>query len=1066
MTGDRRYSVIAAAILGVMLGSPGRLSGEPTVPPSPYWKNRITFPGEAFRVQGANADDPDWIKFAILLDPYDPNVVYYQDCRTYEFHYHFAVNHLPPFAGMTPRQFDQATLYTAGRLAVLGAVIMPPSGGWPTPPAYPEYGIQFVGADPFTREEIAWLFDIVRQSVSAAAGVTAYYFPSYEQTRVARENEAWFLSQGIEISSSARWAQGNVAYAQGWALGRLKFFPAELIQSAYYTGQLEPNDILLTDGVPAEIPFVAGILTLSPSTPNSHVAILARTFDVPFGYLALADDANEALGLIGNRVSLRAQRQWDGSAAVRLDNVEGILDEAAMAEILQLKRPPDLHIQPMLAYGSYSVSTDGLTPSQIGYFGGKAANYGILRQSIPNDCPKAVALGFNLWNEFLDQTLAGGRTLRQEIALRLGPLTYPPSDMAQFAAVLDGVRNLFTNTTATHFTPAQEAAVISILQDPAYGFDPLRKIRFRSSSNMEDSATFVGAGLYDSYSGCLADDLDGDTQGPSICDPDERNERGVFRAIRKVYASFYNDNAYMQRLRFGVDENDVGMALLVHHSFPDEFELANGVATLERSGPYSTRILLATQLGAVSVSNPTDGSIPEEVEVWVYSFGQYPTVLRQSNLVPLGATVMDWQQDYITLSQLLIAAANRFSVVTGKTQFILDFEYKKTTPGNDIIVKQVRELPRNNASDTVPAFLLGRPTEFCTFQGEYGDVFANHRLKCRMTLDTQSLWLGPRPPEGTFYTTVDLEYTADGRIRRLCGSVPHLPYALHQLSQSQTAPYYPADFTDGWRMHPLSNPRFCRLHTDGVPTRMAARGGPILLLSEQNRLYLEADYDLPVPTITWQGPTFTTNEWVMLTPCPRPNIGDLFQDRQIGPVAIKGVGTVSIRTRFYWPPPPSGATAGYTAPLVRWIDTTIQGITTTPIVLRGWYAQTYRPGHHNFSEEFLFEPRLDGGVPREQLDALRAKNVRMIYAETGFMADAVRTYGFDEGPYLSGDIDSDGKVNVRDLALLCGRWLDTACNECGRADLDGDGCVGWFDVEELGRQWLQTHDARLTPIAR
>ena len=66
---------------------------------------------------------------------------------------------------------------------------------------------------------------------------------------------------------------------------------------------------------------------------------------------------------------------------------------------------------------------------------------------------------------------------------------------------------------------------------------------------MEDAEQFTGAGLYDSFSGCLDDDLDGDGTGPSCCDGTEPNERGVFRAIKKVYASFYNDNALLERLR-------------------------------------------------------------------------------------------------------------------------------------------------------------------------------------------------------------------------------------------------------------------------------------------------------------------------------------------------------------------------------------------------------------------------------------------------------------------------------------------------------------------------------------
>ena len=128
-------------------------------------------------------------------------------------------------------------------------------------------------------------------------------------------------------------------------------------------------------------------------------------------------------------------------------------------------------------------------------------------------------------------------------------------------AALADVRDLLK---AGRFSEELRAEVIAALE----AFDPTRKIRFRSSTNVEDSASFVGAGLYDSFSGCLGDDMDDDEAGPSICDSDKENERGVFRAIRRVFASFYNRNAYIERLKFGIDESQVGMAVLAHYSFP------------------------------------------------------------------------------------------------------------------------------------------------------------------------------------------------------------------------------------------------------------------------------------------------------------------------------------------------------------------------------------------------------------------------------------------------------------------------------------------------------------------
>lgn len=194
-------------------------------------------------------------------------------------------------------------------------------------------------------------------------------------------------------------------------MGTLKYFDGNEIQAAYSAGELLQGDILLTDGVPAEVPFVAGILSLLPLTPSSHVAILAQTFGIPFGHLALAEDANRAQQLVGRMVLVCIGEQ-DGVCSIGMKDMTGLLTEEETNQILALKTPEALEITAMEPCGSYRANTNGLVPDDIRYFGGKAANFGILRRAIPDNCPNAVALSFKLWNEFLDQTLGNGKTLR------------------------------------------------------------------------------------------------------------------------------------------------------------------------------------------------------------------------------------------------------------------------------------------------------------------------------------------------------------------------------------------------------------------------------------------------------------------------------------------------------------------------------------------------------------------------------------------------------------------------------------------------------------------------------
>ena len=116
------------------------------------------------------------------------------------------------------------------------------------------------------------------------------------------------------------------------------------------------------------------------------------------------------------------------------------------------------------------------------------------------------------------------------------------------------------------------------------------------------------------------------------------------------------------------------MAILAHHSFPDEFELANGVATLTRKSTTYYSIDVVTQAGAASVTNPEPGQLPELATGFgATSFGPFFDLQQQSNLVQLGDTVMDWPTDYAELARLSSLAAERFALETGKTSYVLEF---------------------------------------------------------------------------------------------------------------------------------------------------------------------------------------------------------------------------------------------------------------------------------------------------------------------------------------------------------------------------------------------------------
>jgi len=930
------------------------------------WKNQAWFPEEPFR-SPSPGEAVRWVKFVIVLD--EPWRVFYQDSAEFPFHYDFATQRLAPFLGLDRAGFDAVSLRRANQQVVLGALLYPPRT------TFVEYGVQFIGLDAYTPDEIARWFGLVKATVYATNGAGAVYMPTFEQGEVARTNGAAFAERGITVASVERWVAGNHVYAPGWAFGRLKFFPASEIDAAFADGRLRPEDILLMDGVPAETPLVAGILSLTPSTPNSHTAILAQSFGIPFVHLPDAAEQARVQALAGHKVIVRATVSFDGGL-VKVIDVEGSLTPALEAELLALKRAEPIDFAPKQTFGAISASTAALTPTDIRYFGGKAANFGLLRRTVPTNSPSpAIGLSFDLWDAFLNQTLPSGPTLRAEIATRLAPYTNFPPDITALKVTLAGIRSLLTGTA--RFTAAQQQAITNALTV----FNPQRKIRFRSSTNVEDSENFTGAGLYDSYSGCLLDDLDGDTTGPSACDPAENNERGVFRAIQRVYASFYNDNAFLERLRHGVDETKVGMGVLVHHSFPDEEELANGVATLDfryAGTPFITGQIV-TQLGAESVTNP-DGSAAPEVVDYFRSGSIIGMDLRQrSSRVPLGAFVMNWEADYRGFGELFKKVADGFHLLyPAKSRFYLDFEYKKDV-NLGLVVKQVREIPNPATTNRTVPFLIDEPVEWVVAQRESGDVFGNHRLKSIWALHAANVRLAPTNLARGIFTQGTLNYVENGVVQTLGGALSSWPNASNAPSGS----------INSWTTGTGPNRRAWSLNTSIITNVTGAQ--PPIFTQNDLETYVSVDYATPMPTVSYLGEFITTtNEIAFLEPRRALGPNDILKQR-----TVRKPGVVDIEIKFYWPNEPPAA-AGYTAPLVRFVETRITGLTTQPIELTGYYSQTYRPGHHNFTEEFIFEPRLEPGLPASTLAELNTANIQFLHVELGFVDPVIHVLGLDQ----------------------------------------------------------------------
>ena len=116
-------------------------------------------------------------------------------------------------------------------------------------------------------------------------------------------------------------------------------------------------------------------------------------------------------------------------------------------------------------------------------------------------------------------------------------------------------------------------------------------------------------------------------------------------------------------------------------------------------------------------------------------------------------------------------------------------------------------------------------------------------------------------------------------------------------------------------------------------------------------------------------------QFVGLDPYPVDQIARLFRlAKSTVSVATNGIVVSTTFHRRKGPVDPAGPT------FRRFVETRIEGLSSTPIVLRGYYSQSrsFHWGAHNGWDEFLFEPQLEDGISSEVLEELRAANVRAV----------------------------------------------------------------------------------------
>ena len=337
------------------------------------------------------------------------------------------------------------------------------------------------------------------------------------------------------LHESVAKAAGIDAVTQAQLLGSQTFLPLNLgqatgrlriVNSVEGVNDLKPQDIVLLREVPISLPPVAGVVTERPSTVLSHVNLLARGWGVPNAYVQKAAEQYAPfngqwvhIDVQASGLQLRAATDAERQAAEKKA-------QAKPANGNRLLIKPDLKRADLVPLAS-------LRGADRQRCGAKAANLGEIQSARLADVivPDGFCIPFASYADFMR-----GNGLSELIArMRQQPGFATDAGVRRQAlsALQAEIEQWPVNASTTEAWAKRWASQLGS-----------QGVFVRSSSSSEDLPNFSGAGLYTTV-------------------PNVRSSTDLAAAVRKVWASVYNFEAWEARQAAGIDDQQVVMSVFV-----------------------------------------------------------------------------------------------------------------------------------------------------------------------------------------------------------------------------------------------------------------------------------------------------------------------------------------------------------------------------------------------------------------------------------------------------------------------------------------------------------------------
>ncbi|MDX1332178.1 MAG: PEP/pyruvate-binding domain-containing protein, partial [Robiginitalea sp.] len=377
-----------------------------------------------------------------------------------------------------------------------------------------------------------FLDDRIRGSVALYLGNQLGKLGSFITEQENLRNEV------LDVSNSSQIHGLNPGYANGQLI---------VVEGNLENLDVKPENIYVFQRPPSDLRPVGGILNIAEGNLVSHLQLLARNLGIPNASIS-NDNLQELKKYNGQRVFYAVSNK--GTVILKKESEMTAEERELFKEEVRSEEMIEVPVDKIRLDQTTILNLTEVDANSSGAVcGPKAANLGELKKNFPDHVVDGFVIPFGIFRAHLDQQITGGNQTYWEFLTNIyATARKMKSEGSSETAVEKYQLEQFAKLSEMIIEMPMLDSFVKDLEDSFTGIlgKPLgqQPVFLRSDTNMEDLASFTGAGLNLTLFNIL-----------------KREE--IVNGIKKVWASPFSDRSYRWRQKYLNNPENVYPSIVV-----------------------------------------------------------------------------------------------------------------------------------------------------------------------------------------------------------------------------------------------------------------------------------------------------------------------------------------------------------------------------------------------------------------------------------------------------------------------------------------------------------------------